>query len=150
MNLASELEIIRRVPFFKAITPSLHKLLCFSSDCLSYEAGQVLFREGDAPDAAYLVLEGAVEISMRTPQGPRVINRLGSSELLGETAILGDSARTATATALGHVEALRIGKDLFYSIVRECPEAALQLSSSLAGRLAQITAQLGGDARTRG
>lgn len=150
MSLASEVELIRRAPIFNAISPSMHKLLCFSSERLSYEAGQVMFREGDAPDAAYLVIEGTVEISVRTPQGPLVVNRLGSSDLLGETGIFGDTARTATATAASRVEALRITKDLFCNIVRECPDAALQLSRTLARRLAYTTAQLGAAAHARG
>ena len=142
MSLATEVEMIRQAPLFNALAPSLRKLLCFSSESLFYEAGQVIFGEGDAADAAYIVLQGAVELSVRTPKGPWVVNRLGCNDILGETGLLGDTARTATATAASRVEALRITKDLFCDILRESPDAALQLSRALARRLAYTTAQL--------
>ena len=53
MSLATEVELIRRVPLFSAIGPAKQKLLCFSSDRLTFEAGQVMFREGDAADDEY-------------------------------------------------------------------------------------------------
>jgi CRP-like cAMP-binding protein len=88
-------------------------------------------------------MEGTVEITIRTPQGPRLVARLGRNDVLGETGIFGDMARTGTAIAAGRVEALRVTKDLFRNIVRECPDAALELGRMLAQRLANTTAQLG-------
>jgi CRP-like cAMP-binding protein len=143
VSLANEAEMIRQAPIFNSIPPGLRKLLCFSSDHLSYQVGQVMFHEGEASDAAYLVMEGTVEITIGTPQGPRLVARLGRNDILGETGILGDVARTGTAIAASRVEALRITKDLFCNIVRECPEVALQLGQVLAQRLANTTAQLG-------
>ena len=52
MSLAIEVDLIRRVPVFSAIGPDKQKLLCFSSERLTFEPGQVMFREGDAADAA--------------------------------------------------------------------------------------------------
>jgi len=143
VSLVNEVEMIRRAPIFNSIPPALRKLLCFSSDRLSYQAEQVMFHEGEASDAAYLVMEGTVEITIRTPQGPRLVARLGRNDVLGETGIFGDMARTGTAIAAGRVEALRVTKDLFRNIVRECPDAALELGRMLAQRLANTTAQLG-------
>ena len=143
MSLAIEVDLIRRVPVFSAIEPAKQKLLCFSSERLTYEAGDVIFREGDAPDAAYVVIDGTVEITIQTPGGPRVVNTLGQSDVVGETAIFGEVLRTATATAKTRIEALRVCKDLFLNVVRENAEAAMQLNRILATRLANTTAQLG-------
>ena len=142
MSLAFEVDLIRRVPVFSAIEPVKQKLLCFSSERLTFEAGDVIFHEGDAPDAAYVVIEGAVEITIQTPGGPRVVNTLGRSEVVGEAAIFGDAPRTATATAKTRLEALRVCKDLFLDMVRGNAEAAMQLNRILATRLANTTAQL--------
>lgn len=38
--------------------PSKLKLLAFASDRVSYHAGDVLFRQGDVGDAAYVLLTG--------------------------------------------------------------------------------------------
>jgi CRP-like cAMP-binding protein len=143
MSLAIEVELIRRVPVFSALEPAKQKLLCFSSERLTFEAGEVIFREGDAPDAAYIVIDGTVEITIDTPRGPRVVNTLGQSDVVGETAIFGDMLRTATATAKTRIEALRVCKDLFLDVVRDNAEAALELNRIIANRLAHTTAQLG-------
>ena len=78
---------------------------------------------------------------MPTPNGPLVVNTLGRNEIIGEIAIFGDVPRTATATTLSRVETLRISKDQFLSVIRENPDAALELIRILATRLANTTAQ---------
>ena len=76
------------------------------------------------------------------PAGPIVINTMGRNELLGEIAIVGEVPRTATAKALTKLETLKISKELFMKIIRENPDAALELIRVLAARLANTTAQL--------
>lgn len=142
MSLEQEVELIRQFPIFSKIQPAKQKLLCFSSDRLTFEAGQVMFRAGDAGDACYIVIDGSIQITVDTPKGPIVVNTLGRNEIIGEIAIFGDVPRTATATALTRLETLRISKDLFYSVIRENPDAALELIRILASRLANTTAQL--------
>ena len=142
MSLEQEVELIRRIPIFKKIDLAMLKLLCFSSERLTFEPGQVLFNEGDIGDAAYVVIEGSVAVSVATPKGPLVVQTLGTSELVGEIAIFVDIPRTATVTAATRVEALRIAKDQFMGVIRENPDAALELIRILASRLAATTARL--------
>jgi CRP-like cAMP-binding protein len=142
MSLEQEVELIRQVQIFSKIQPAMQKLLCFSSERLTYDAGQVMFNAGDAADAAYIIIDGSVEISVPTPSGPIIVNTLGKNELLGEIAIFGDVPRTATAKAIAKLEALKISKDMFVKVIRENPDAAIELIKILAGRLANTTSQL--------
>jgi len=142
MSLEQEVELIRQFPIFAKIQPAMQKLLCFSAERLNYDAGQVMFKAGDMGDAAYIVIDGKVEISVPTPTGPIVVNTLGRNDLIGEIAIFADTPRTATATAQTRLETLKISKELFTKIIRENPDAALELIKVLAGRLANTTAQL--------
>ena len=142
MSLEQEVELIRQFPIFSKIQPAMQKLLCFSSERLTYDAGQVMFNAGDAADAAYIIIDGSVEISVPTPSGPIIVNTLGKNELLGEIAIFGDVPRTATAKATAKLEALKISKDMFVKVIRENPDAAVELIKILAGRLANTTSQL--------
>jgi len=142
MSLEQEVELIRQFPIFSKIQPAMQKLLCFSSERLTYDAGQVMFNAGDAADAAYIIIDGSVEISVPTPSGPIIVNTLGKNELLGEIAIFGEVPRTATAKALSKLETLKISKDLFIKVIRENPDAAVELIKILAGRLANTTSQL--------
>lgn len=142
MSLEQEFELIRRVPIFSTIEPAMLKLLCFSSDRLTYDEGQLMFRAGDPPDSAYIVLEGAVDISVPTPKGPLIVNTLGRNDVIGEIGIFGDVPRTATATARTRLEVLRISRDVFVNVIRGNPDAAIALIRILADRLARTTAQL--------
>jgi CRP-like cAMP-binding protein len=142
MSLEQEVELIRQFPIFSKIQPAMQKLLCFSAERLTFAAGQVMFNAGDAADAAYIIIEGSVEISVPTPSGPIVVNTLGNNEILGEIAIFGDVPRTATAKALSKLDTLKISKELFIKVVRENPDAAIELIKILASRLANTTSQL--------
>jgi len=142
MSLEQEVELIRQFPIFSKIQPAMQKLLCFSAERLTYDAGQVMFHAGDPGDAAYIVIDGSVEISVPTPSGPIVVNTLGKNDIIGEIAIFGDVPRTATAKAIGKIETLKISKELFIKVVRENPDAAIELIKILASRLANTTNQL--------
>jgi CRP-like cAMP-binding protein len=142
MSLEQEVELIRQFPIFSKIQPAMQKLLCFSAERLTYDAGQVIFNAGDTADAAYVVIDGTVEISVPTPNGPIIINTMTKNEILGEIAIVGDVPRTATAKAVSRLETLKISKELFVKIIRENPDAAVELIRILAARLASTTSQL--------
>jgi CRP-like cAMP-binding protein len=142
MSLDQEVELIRQFPIFSKIQPAMQKLLVFSSERLTYDPGQVMFNAGDMGDAAYIVIDGSVEISVPTPGGPIVVNKLGRNDIIGEIAIFGDVPRTATAKALTPLETLKISKELFTKVIRENPDAALELIRVLAARLANTTNQL--------
>ena len=66
--------------------------------------------------------------------------------LLHQTAtrarFVGEVPRTASAKALTKVETLKISKELFMKIIRENPDAAVELIRILAARLASTTSQL--------
>lgn len=64
------------------------------------DAGHVLFGEGERPDSAYLIESGVIEVRIRQGDGHVVLSLLGEGDLVGEMAVIDDSARTATATAI--------------------------------------------------
>lgn len=63
-------------------------------------SGEYLFREGDAPDSAYLIEEGSVDIVSRAAGRPLLIARLGPGDLIGEMSAIDNSSRTASAIAV--------------------------------------------------
>ena len=70
MLLKDEVGMLRRVPLFSGIEPTKLKLLAFTSDRVSYSAGQILFRQGDEGDAAYVILSGSADILVESDSGP--------------------------------------------------------------------------------
>ena len=86
------------------------------------EPGEVIFRQGaPADDGFYLVRTGFVKVSQNRPGGEHVLNYVGPGGYFGEIGLLSDlpeiralappGVRTATCTALDHVDLVRITAD---------------------------------------
>jgi CRP-like cAMP-binding protein len=142
MPLKDEVELLRRVPLFANVSPARLKLLAFTSDLVSYESGQVLFKQGDRGDAAYVVLSGSADVLIDSPSGQITVDTVEPNDIVGEIAILCDVARTATIKTTAPVEALRLRKDHFLRLLAEFPEMAIEIMRVLADRLSQTTAAL--------
>lgn len=142
MSIVEEVELLRRIPLFAKIDPTRLKLLAFTSDRVKFEPGQVLFEQGEGGDSAYVIVEGKADVAVNTPTGLLTVATLNEHELVGEIAILCDVPRTATVTATTELVALRISKDLFYRLVAEFPEMAMEIMRDLARRLELTTARL--------
>ncbi len=142
MSLQQEFEVLRRVPFFAEIEPAKLKLLAFMSERAGFDDGKVLFRQGDPGDAAYLIIDGEVEIVLEGPAGPVTVATLGANEIVGDMAILTGAPRTATVRAKGRLVALRIAKDPFMRMVREFPNMAVSIMQELAHRVESTNNQL--------
>ncbi len=142
MTIQQEVDALRSVPLFARLEPSKLKLLAFTSERVQYREGQVLFKQGDPGDAAYIVLEGEVEVLIDTPQGQVAVARLGPNNIVGEIAILIDVPRTATVQALTRLVTLRISKDLFFRLVTEFPQISVEIMRVLAHRVEDTNSQL--------
>lgn len=140
--LSTEVELLRRVPLFSGIEPSRLKLLAYTSDVITYQPGQVLMRQGDIGDAAYVIIEGDAQVTVATEGGEIPIAQLRDGDFLGEIAILCDTPRTATVTAKTAVKALRIRKEPFFELLQQFPEMAVEMTRLLAERLTRTTAEL--------
>ena len=142
MSLKQEFELLRRVPIFAEIEPARLKLLAFMSERVGFDPGKRLMRQGDAADAAYLIIEGHAEVVLETPAGPVIVATLGANESVGEMGILGNVPRNATVRAKDRVIALRISKEPFMRMVREFPTMAVSIMQELAQRVDSTNKQL--------
>ncbi len=142
MSLQQEVDILRKIPMFANIDQAKLKLLAFTSERLSYAAGDVLFRQGDVGDAAFLIIRGQAEVSIDTKTGPLTVATLQDHDFVGEIAIICDIPRTATVIAKSDLEALRIDKELFFRLIGEFPEIAKEVMRELARRLELTNARL--------
>ena len=142
MSLNEEVELLRKIPLFANIEPSKLKLLAFTSERLRFEPKQELCHQGDIGDSAYIIIAGSVEIIITTPNGDLKVAEMGKNDIVGEIAILCDVPRTATVMAATDVEVLRISKELFFRMVGEFPQMAVQIMVELARRLEKTTSQL--------
>jgi CRP/FNR family cyclic AMP-dependent transcriptional regulator len=141
--LNAEVDLLRRVPLFAGIEPSRLKLLAYTSDVVTYQASQVLFKKGDVGDAAYVIIKGDADVIVASGDGGEIpIAVLHDGDFVGEIAILCDTPRTATVRAKGELKALRIRKEPFFELLHQFPEMAVEMTRLLAERLTRTTAEL--------
>ena len=79
-----------------------------------YDRNQVIFREHENGDMAYIVADGQVQIVKESDNGPRVLGVLKKGAMFGEMALIDDKPRMASAKAInGPVELLIVSKANF-------------------------------------
>jgi CRP/FNR family cyclic AMP-dependent transcriptional regulator len=135
VSIKEEVDLLRRIPLFANVEASKLKLLAFTSERIAFEAGHVLFNQGDLGDAAYIVIEGEAEVLVSGPAGPIQVAVLGRNAIVGEIAILCDVPRTATIKARQRLVCLRISKELFLRLLNEFPQIAIAVVRELAHRI---------------
>ncbi len=64
-----------------------------------FAAGEVIVRQGDIGDCAYLILEGSCRVTQQTAEGVVELREMESGAVFGELAVLLEGPRTATVTA---------------------------------------------------
>lgn len=108
--------------------------------------GEVLFRQGDPSDCAWLIERGAIELA--SMQGRRTIHHgvLGPGELFGALGMLDRMPRSATATARGDTVLLAIEHDQFLERLASGDPIVRTLVDSLLRRTRSILASLPADA----
>ena len=142
MSLKEEVDILRNIPLFAKLEPAKLKLLAFTSERLTYDSGEALFKQGDMGDAAYIIVDGSAEVLIEAPTGPIRVAELARNAIVGEIAILCDVPRTATVKAQSRLVTLRIAKETFFRLLTEFPQIAIEIMRELAARLEHTNAQL--------
>jgi serine/threonine-protein kinase len=80
-------------------------------ETLRVPRGTVVINEGDAPDAAYILVEGQCELYRVVFGHKRFMRMLSAGEVFGETSILGSSTRTASIAASTDVTLVRVTRE---------------------------------------
>src|SRR5256886_2402727 len=107
----------------------------WSSDVCSSDLGEVIFNQGDLADAFYLVRIGFVKVTEKYPGGELVLAYISKGSYFGEIGLLGGGKRTATCSALDHVEVVRISAEDFKQMLERFPAIRAQLDQIATQRL---------------
>ena len=135
MDLAEETDLLRKIPMFAKMETSRLKLLAFASEIVSFQHGDIVFNNGDTADYAYVIMVGAVDIITETDGGPVVTDTLRQNQLIGELGLLNNTPRIATLIANGDLQAMKITAEMFFRILRENSEVALDVIRMLSDKL---------------
>lgn len=107
-------------------------------DAVAVTVGQVIFRDGDAADRMYAVIEGKVDIVIHG----QLVETVEAGGVFGEMALIEDKPRNATATVTAAAKLVSIDRKRFLFLVQQNPYFALQLMTVMAGRLRKMDERL--------
>lgn len=113
---------------------------------LSFQPGERILTQNDRADdpetgGLYLVRMGHVKVTETYADGNTItLSYLSRGSVFGEIGLLSSAAlRTATCTALDHVEAVRISKPVFGQLIEQFPMLKERLSALASKRIADNT-----------
>ena len=136
LSMDSTGAFLGRVSIFGSLNSEALEELGGFAKVITREAGQVVFREGDPPDAMYIVRSGRVAISVWTVENEElVVSVLGEGDFFGETYLLDGFNRTATAKALESVVLIQILSEEFFKLIKLHPGVGISILQVMARRL---------------
>jgi CRP/FNR family transcriptional regulator, cyclic AMP receptor protein len=129
-------DTLRTVPLFESLDEQASAKICELLDTVDCDAGQKLFRAGDAGDAMYLIEHGKVEISMKSSDGEELILAvLGRGDFFGEMALIDGKPRSANATVVETSRLVVLSRPHFLSFISSSPNVSLEMLTALTRRL---------------
>jgi CRP/FNR family transcriptional regulator, cyclic AMP receptor protein len=108
----------------------------------TFAMGEVIFREGDAADAAFLLQEGRVRLIKRVRTVERSLIVLRPGDLFGESALVAGSPRSSTAIALSDAVALALDQSTFQNLLETYPAVGGRMVEQLVRRLRDAEDQI--------
>lgn len=89
---------------------------------LSFPKKQILFAQGDTTEAVFYIQTGKVKVTVVSEHGREaVVAILERGAFLGESCLVGQTVRTATATTLEDSQIIRIEKAVMLRLLQEQP-----------------------------
>ena len=107
-----------------------------------YKAGEVIIRENDFGETAYIIGEGQVEVGKELDGRNVHLAYLGAGETFGEMSMIDEKPRSATVTAVTETVVSEIRRDDFFNSFQTDPKVALALLKVLFERLREADAMI--------
>jgi CRP-like cAMP-binding protein len=142
MTIEDDINFLARVPTLHILGREALRILAISAESIRVQGGETLFEEGEPADSGYVVMHGAIMLQSTRERTARdgAIARPGT--LIGEMALIVDSTRPATATAMEPSTVLRISRGVFLRMLEGEPGAADALRRMISQRVGAVLDEL--------
>jgi CRP-like cAMP-binding protein len=144
MSLNQAVTIMQEIPLFRNVDLKQLKVVAMMGETRTYRARERLFEKGDEGDAAFIIIDGAVDVMVDSGGEERSVATLGKGEIFGELAVLCDQPRTTAIAAHSDLEVLRLDRNVVMNLMREFPDISLEMVRILGRRLERTTTELSG------
>jgi cAMP-dependent protein kinase regulator len=125
--------ILRGLPLLGQLPSNMIETFVRRIRQITVAPGDRVITEGDPADTVYMVVRGDLVASRGSP--PRPLARLGEGSFFGEMALLDETPRSASVTAVTDAELLVLPRDLVLEICQKYPSVLESLMRSLRTRL---------------
>lgn len=125
---------IDQIPFFQNFPEYMVQELLQFMEPQFLNCGEVLFREGEYDQNAYLIVNGRISMIRESEQN-KLLRELGRGEIIGEKSVLTLTASNATAVALRDSFLLKLSKASFENLNRVHPNECLMLIEKLLAKV---------------
>ena len=142
MAVGDDIRALSHVSLFEGLAREHLRLLAFGSDNLHFPAGEILYREGDKAECAYVIVRGSV-VLFRERQGElRELAVMQTGALLGEMALIHDTTRMTSARADATVDIIALNRKLFRRLLEEYPIVAARLHQRITHDLQELVGRI--------
>jgi len=143
----TRVELLAQVPLFALVADRELSALAERLDEVEKPEGTILFQAGDPGDAAYVVLEGEVELFFKNATGDRIVlENVKPGGFFGEISLLDGGPRLASALASTKIRVLVIDHGDLEQFLIARPAASLDLLAAMGRRLRESNRLLRGSA----
>ena len=127
--------ILARADFFSMCDDEQRRMLGFASDRRHVDADDIIYKAGDVPQGAYVLIEGTIKArNVGVEAGkPYALSEPGS--VVSAMALILDKPRPVTITAVTDCELLFVPRSAFLKLVRQYPELAQKAVQRIEGEL---------------
>ena len=128
---------LRKSPLFQGLSDEELQRLMDMGEPVTLRAGEILIRQGELGDSAYVVIRGEFEIQKQAGQSLIKIDVRNPGDVVGEMALLSQGPRNASVIAKTDSETLRIPQEAFEKLLSSSTTAALAVLHWVMARLTQ-------------
>ncbi len=136
ISFSSINNLLREIYFFEDFSEDELDFFARSVSMRFFPEETVLFKGGDVGDYLFFVVEGRVEVSLKSAESrPLIIASFEQGSCIGEMAIVDNYPRSATITVKEPSELLLLTKTRFESICQKNPAVGIKFLMGLAKNL---------------
>jgi CRP-like cAMP-binding protein len=123
MQLDDAATILSHADFFEVCSAEQRRLLAFASERRKFRPGETIYRSGDVPEGAHVLVTGTVATTHEGGESnPFLVHETGA--VLGAMALVVAKPRPVTVKAIDAVETLFVPRSAFLKLAQQNPDMA--------------------------
>ncbi|MFZ5800871.1 MAG: patatin-like phospholipase family protein [Candidatus Omnitrophota bacterium] len=136
LGVLDKFSIVKQLPVFSELNFFEKSLISKKCELVSFKTQDIIYREGDSPDAFYCLVSGRVRLFVKSKEERELtLEYLGRGKYFGIISLLTGDPHSVTVEVINDAVILKIKKDDFDYILKRIPRLAIDLSQSLSRRL---------------